>query len=228
MDAEKSLLYQLLTLFSELYPNWVTNLNKRPEKKKLVCEGYRKSIAPYITRDHIFLLEQYLKSSANEKFRTWPPAPLELISIFNLNKKKLQPQPESTSGLSSHTNSDPNREPCVAFLIIAVMMRKQRIEDIPGHVQGYVRALQSYKKHSCYMLFLNWNMLYYRLRDNLPQYDIPTLAKKMFNPANKPFICKELQIKSFDNNELIKFLKETRLNEELYQFLQEDLEIEQP
>lgn len=249
MVQGKSILYQLLSLFEELYPGWVINLNKKPEKKKKVCDAYRKCIPIDMTEDHITLLHGYLQSSLNTKYRTWPPPPLELISIFELNKKKAQSNPLPLNlPIVSNTNLEAVDSNSVSFHITSFIINRRsteilrpdssdgrihhylvpfqrdsrlRIEDMPVFVQPYLIAIQSYKLNPDFMLFLCFNMLYYKLRDFFPQYLISDVVQKMIDPINRAFICQELHIKQLDTDSVLNFFKETRWNEEIFLYLEE-------
>lgn len=225
MDGEKSILYQLLSLFEGLYPGWVADLKKRPDKKKKVCDAYRRCLVPEITADHINMLLLYLQSTLNEKYRTWPPPPLELIRIFDLHKKKLPPPDPSNlnSHTASNTNSNSITDPdSISFQIAKrFIIEKCRIDEMPENLHPYLQAQLEYKKNPEYVFFLLCNMLYFKLRDLYPQFIVSELVQKMIDPINRLFICQELGVKQFDIAAILNFWKKTRLNEEIFLYLEE-------
>jgi hypothetical protein len=217
--SEKSILFKLLQLFSELYPAWRESLIKNEARKKDVAAGYKRVIAD-ITDDHLMLLDVYLRSGLNTEYQKYPPAPLELRKIFDMEKKKLRREVNYGLSLlkSNYPGGDTNN---LGYWSAQVFFCSVPLHRIPGEFREYIEKMILWKNNALYPMLCRFHLLFCSLYDQYNQkHTVDEIFDYMTQDIRREWLLEELGAESVDLLDIQDFFLDTRIDEKLYEYFQ--------
>jgi hypothetical protein len=203
---------ELLKLFSELYPAWAQNLNKNLEHKYRICGGYAKILVDLESKD-VQKITDWLASENNKEYRTWPPPPLELLSIVKILKEKKIKEKSKTLAKEAITSLNPLSDPNSVDKWVC-----RPITDLPAELQDLKPMIirckeimvgdKSFWSKVCWV-YLSFYTLLDRMRLQKPEITLPEIREQFFSQRNIGELVKQLgSLQLYE--EVLKFLREVQ------------------